>query len=547
MKKLLLILFIFSCLCLLGLKNEVVNADEESVMNNDVYEILTKYYNNGVYRKDTKINLNDEGVKDLKKHFHVETTLERITYYVFDSLWMSKGIDEGSLYSYYGTQYDGETAVGVTYGTTYNYLTPPSETEVVLSGDGKNSMEEYYITLKDIKDSEVVWEKKGDLYETKDRMMLRNFLNFTAPCLYESVMDTKVFDYSKATIEVDEKGQLVLKLWVLVSDYGYVEGGESAVVDGNVVLSSALIANPDIQGEVAEYYPSISNADIVAFNGNIYTYGGNTGDRGRITNIYCYNIATNTTYDLNVKISTPSTSHRVHLYGGKVYIFGGLSNSSKRVMEIQIHDLVNQTIEVSEVPMPFGMNCQQLGYYKDKAYFAGGTSPALGNGTNKIFEIDMNTLEFTELDVTLPTITFKGAWCVVDKYLYVIGGTAGPRLDSIVRFDMEEKTVYVMNAKLPVTTSQSRAAHDGKGNIYIYGGTLEGNSLTNTIYKYNIENDTIETMPYTIPVLIANTSVVNVDGTIYIFAGDNDTNNLILSHKDDKLIELKTYFKRDIS
>ena len=535
MKRKLLIILLISILCLIFFKDENVEAEEEIIEDPNIIDLLNKYYNGGVYKKDSKIYLNEDGVNDLKRYFHVETKLERITYYLYDSLWMSQDIDDGSLYSYYGTKYQDGVAVGVTYGITYDYLTPPKTTDVVLSGENKNSMEEYYTTLKDIKEADVSWQYNNNIFETTDKVMLKYFLDFTAPCLYESIIDTHTFDYDKATIEVNNEGNLVLKLWVSSLDYGYIEGKEQAVIDGSVVLSSAEIINPEIKGVEALYYPSLSNADVVEFNGNIYTYGGSPDGSNRTNSIYCYNIESNTVYELDAKLETISTSHRIYLHGGKVYIFGGLTKGA-RILSIQVHDLVNQKVEVLEKQMPFGMNCEQLGYYNGKLYFAGG-STSLGN-SNKIYEMDLYTLEMVELVTQLPTIVFKGAWCTVDKYLYIIGGTNGNRLTSIIRFNMETKEVMTMNAKLPIETSQSRAAYDGMGNIYIYGGTLNDGSLTDTIYKYNIESDMLETVSYKLPYSIANTCVVRVNDLIYILGGNNDINNIILAHDGVKITKL---------
>jgi hypothetical protein len=58
-------------------------------------------------KKDTSIYLNEDGVSDLIQFFHVETHLDRTTYYEYDSLWMSRGSElECEDYSYYGTKYD---------------------------------------------------------------------------------------------------------------------------------------------------------------------------------------------------------------------------------------------------------------------------------------------------------------------------------------------------------------------------------------------------------------------------------------------------------
>ena len=81
------------------------------------------------------------------------------------------------------------------------------------------------------------------------------------------------------------------------------------------------IKDSKIKGSVVDTYPSLTNADVVTFNGNIYTYGGSPDGSKRTNSIYCYNVASNTLYELDVKIANGSTSHRALLHQGKVYIF----------------------------------------------------------------------------------------------------------------------------------------------------------------------------------------------------------------------------------
>lgn len=218
------------------------NVDASSPRN--VYDILNDYYNEGVYEKDTIINLSEAGVEDLKHHFHVENHLIRKTYYEKDALWMSQGAEaEGVNYSFYGTAYDKNNPNGVTYATTSYPLIRPQDAMVVLSGDGKNSMEEYYTTLFDILSYQAQWTYNKGVYTAKDEELFGYFLDFTAPCLYGSVVDSNLFSYEKVTIEVNELGELVLKLWVSSIDYGFIEGGKDAVVDGYAVLSQATISH----------------------------------------------------------------------------------------------------------------------------------------------------------------------------------------------------------------------------------------------------------------------------------------------------------------
>ena len=522
-----------------------INIKNTEASNVSLEEILSNYYNDGNYVKKTTINFNEDAVEDLTTHFHVSTSLKRTTYYDKDSLWMSQDEEAvGVRYSYYSTLYKDGVASGINYGVTVN----PYETDVnkylALSGESQNSMDEYFTTLTDIIEHDITWGFNDEYYFTADQIMMKYFLDFTAPCLYESIIDTHLFDYKQATININSDGDLSLKLWVSGLDYGYIIGKEEAVVDGMVVLSEAIIKDNKIKGTVVDTYPSLTNADVVTFNGNIYTYGGSPDGSKRTTSIYCYNVESNTLYELDAKIQKGATSHRAILHQGKVYILGGLNGV--RFDTIQVHDLVNQTIETLDIKLPFGLNCFQAACYNDKIYIAGGGSNSVSNGGvgnfSTVFELDLKTFEFKDTGSKLPTTVFKGGWIGIGNYLYVIGGTYGPRLNTIYRYDMEKNEVITVNAKFDVQISQCRAAYDGDGNIYIYGGTIEPDShLVDTIYKYNIYTDTLTLEEYTLPIPLANTCVARVGNATYIMGGDNDHESIILKHYDGKVEQLFEY------
>ena len=132
----------------------------------------------------------------------------------------------------------------------------------------------------------------------------------------------------------------------------------------------------------------------------------------------------------------------------------------------------------------------------------------------------------------MPEKIFKGAWCQVDKYLYLIGGTNGSRLNTIYRFDMEHKDIIKMNATLPDYISQSRAIYDGKGKIYIFGGTNNKNQLLKYIMKYDIEKDECSLLDTSLPYGLANVCATKVKDSIFILGGENAISNVILEYKN---------------
>ena len=173
---------------------------------NDLNTLISPYYNNGVYRKDTVINLKEDAMNELatqytNKGFHASVTeLTRTTYYNGGSLWMSR---EDGKYSYYGTSgSDMTNGVVATVGETSD--------RVVVKG---KTMEEYYVTLADIvATSAHAWTYANGVYTTTHTDVLDWFKAFTAPCYLG--LDAKTANYitfTSATIQETAEG-LVLQL-----------------------------------------------------------------------------------------------------------------------------------------------------------------------------------------------------------------------------------------------------------------------------------------------------------------------------------------------
>lgn len=220
--------------------NTKTNEPEEdnTNYNSEVTTLFNDYYNNGIYTKETSINLNSEAQKDLSIYFHANCNiLNRTTYYNNNELWMSK---EDGLYSYYGTNNQG-----LTYATTDKPTISPVDPKVVVTG---TTMLDYYTTLKTLKDNNAVWKKDGTVYYTTDEVILKYYLDFTAPCLLSNLFNTDYFRYAKATVE-EVSGTLVMKL--------YVDGDmKAALTNKDLVLSEAYIT-------ISEYSALNSAIDMV--------------------------------------------------------------------------------------------------------------------------------------------------------------------------------------------------------------------------------------------------------------------------------------------
>ena len=251
-------LFLFFAILLFGivsLFNSVsaqLEEDNETVtaLNNLIAQYVDE---TATYTKDTKIHLNDEAIKELLVHggFHADvSTLERTTYYKGSELWMSR---EDGKYSYYGTA-EGNT--GVTYADAITPLIIPADAKVVLSGEGKNSMQEYYIGLEDIvaKNSHN-WSVVNDVYTSTNAEVIEWFKAFTAPCyLGFTKEDTSNYiTLDKVTISVDVDGNLVLNLYATTDAAKFTSKGG--------VFSTATILNSVWSNEVVANKFTLNNSD----------------------------------------------------------------------------------------------------------------------------------------------------------------------------------------------------------------------------------------------------------------------------------------------
>ena len=260
MKKRIYALFLLVLLSLsFGLvfnKTKTSKAVEDTNYSN-LKSLLTDYYGDGTYKKDTTIYVDMEKItEELGTYFHAKATdLVRTTYYTKDALWMSRGSDSGNTnYSYYGTA-EGNT--GVTNAIAATPLVAPTSASVALKGENQNSMEEYYVTLNDFiegthtsahtnnetLDLSSGWKLSDGVYKNTNSDVFDAFRLFTAPLwLGKTAQNANYLTYKQATIEVVDS-KLVMKLWVSSTNSGQLTETETKVVGNDTyhVFSQAVI------------------------------------------------------------------------------------------------------------------------------------------------------------------------------------------------------------------------------------------------------------------------------------------------------------------
>lgn len=239
MKKVLSLLLV----CILSLFTLIffVNADAEEGTEVDANlaatNFFTAFYNDGNYKKDTVINVNENVLDEIENCFHSKvTTLERTTYYQGDKLWMSNS--KG--YSGYGT----EDGVLTQFKVTRQHEEGTSTKTSIEGG-----MEGYYCTLNDFSvgthnsdhvESEITlntgWEYIDGVLASKNADVLEGFRLFTAPLWLNNENTSNYVTFALATIEEEELDnkegsknltRLVMKLWADTIDSNKVNNSQT--------------------------------------------------------------------------------------------------------------------------------------------------------------------------------------------------------------------------------------------------------------------------------------------------------------------------------
>lgn len=264
-------------------------------------------------------------------------------------------------------------------------------------------------------------------------------------------------------------------------------------------------------------------------------------------------------YQLPVTLPTPLYYAGCAAVGTKIYIIGGLSASgnadgSKSVI---IYDTDTETFEVLEGVSDTGIcniSCAVVG---TRIYFFGGGNK-ISSKSSLIRYFDTENNELVTCTTQMPNTLYGYGCASLDSSIYVFGGTTGSSWPKTVyRFDTETETLSTI---CDAYYSQSGACVRKDNNFYLFGDNCAPNNLaifnsitetTTTIlnafgnyidmcaygclgdYIYaisgrrdcrirriNVEDFTVETLPFETPVYFANTACATIGDKIYIFGGN---------------------------
>ena len=207
------------------------SSSGESTIDTELNSLVSSYYNNGVYLKETVINLKQEVVDELNEHggFHAGADdLVRVTKFNGGTLTMTiPGNDKYE--SNYGTD---EATGGLTHwskgGTPRVVISKPTSAET--AGDWRNweedGMEGYYWTVKDIvAEQSHNWTVKNGVYSSNDSTVVEWFKAIVAPCYVGFRTETANY-ITLSRVEIEEvDNTLQLRLFACETDSGKFTAG----------------------------------------------------------------------------------------------------------------------------------------------------------------------------------------------------------------------------------------------------------------------------------------------------------------------------------
>ena len=242
----------------MSVKYSVASSGTPEVGENPQKELNTlvgTYYNDGVYTKDTKINVNDDCVDDIAVYFHGTVQLDRTTYFNGNELWMT-GSD---INSGYGTvtnenlsavrKVNPSAQVGDM--THFKYLNNNQKYDYIVKNTHINwddttvdGMEGFYVTLNDLTDysyfAEGDWIYEENAYyhtiadEASDSYLL-DFLAIVAPCLEDSAL-SNYFTVSQLVVKEESES---LKFQILLDDtnaVGTLDKGTNVLAEATLTV-----------------------------------------------------------------------------------------------------------------------------------------------------------------------------------------------------------------------------------------------------------------------------------------------------------------------
>jgi len=290
-------------------------------------------------------------------------------------------------------------------------------------------------------------------------------------------------------------------------------------------------------GQWTSYSPPPINADRFAHatvydpqNDKIYMIGGITASKYRTSDIYRYDPLTNT-WTTNLE-NMPDARAWIQggYWNGRIYVPGGLTNLGTNSNTFFIYEIASNLWIVGPT-LPEARCAYGLAVWNGNIYVIGGLNPALNAGTTTVYRFNIpNTLWTTA--TSIPQQFDMGGCCYLGDTIYLIGGYnrgAGQVWTQVLRGVIDNNNpdnitwTWITNLPYP---NMNNAACALPGKIYMIGGFINGQTVTDKVWEYDITTNTWTELPqYVVPIARDNFActrpeIGGVGARIYVVAGD---------------------------
>jgi N-acetylneuraminic acid mutarotase len=264
-------------------------------------------------------------------------------------------------------------------------------------------------------------------------------------------------------------------------------------------------------------------------NDKIYMIGGIIASGYGTSDIYRYDPVTNT-WETNLW-NMPDA--RVWIQGGywngKIYVPGGYTNSGINSNIFFIYDIASNSWTQGPT-LPEARCAYGLAVWNGNIYVIGGLNQGFA-GTTTVYRFNIPNNQWT-VATPIPQQFEMGGSCYLGDTIYLVGGYnrgTAQVWTQILRGVIDNNNpdnitwTWITNLPYPNMNNAACALH---GKIYMIGGFINGQAVTNKVWEYDIETNTWTELPqYVVPIArnhfaCTRPQIGNTGARIYVVAGD---------------------------
>lgn len=318
---------------------------------------------------------------------------------------------------------------------------------------------------------------------------------------------------------------------ILVDNKIYIIGGRYNYNMDDASVSNEIIVYDIVQGTFSRTLNlpvKLYNTVAHYYDNKIYIFFGNVVGGGLSTNIYIYNILSNTYTTIANSYTATAATVTSKIDSTNIYFLGIATGADiNRVFRFNLlnntwnaHKYMDLHITADSTPL-FNMNNKD---YIFTTHSNSSNSVALQNTLTEVDLINDSNYELHYNNSILDRVGYEGMKVFSKKYnkLYLIGGYDDTSLfKSIIIFDIATSTYITSTATTPINIYASAYCYDENDTIYVFAGRKSTDSAAGVVYdafKYNIATNTV-TVLANLPKKLCRMSAVYYNNFIYIFGG----------------------------